>query len=231
MKSKVYTTRLGINYVYLVQAKGWMMVDVGPAFTFPQLRKWFASIPLDPRQVKLIVITHSHFDHAGAIASVKELTGAQVAVHDTEQAMLRTGISSDPTPVTSWGSVGFRLLQPMLKSLQYPGVTPDLVIGDQGLDLNQFGIPGKILHTPGHTDGSLSVLLENGDAFVGCMTHNGPPFRLRPNHPIFADNLKQLWSSWQLLLDQGAKTIYPGHGKPFPISEILGMIPQESTGY
>jgi glyoxylase-like metal-dependent hydrolase (beta-lactamase superfamily II) len=228
MKLKIYAKRLGINYIYLVQAEGWMLVDVGPAFTFPQLKKWFASIPLDPQQIKVVVITHAHFDHAGAIAKVKELTGAQVAIHHTEQEMIRTGISLDPTPVTSWGRVGLWLLKPMLKSLQYPGVTPDLTIGDEGLDLNKYGIPGRILHTPGHTDGSISVVLENGDAFVGCMTHNGPPFRLHPNHPIFADDLNQLWGSWDLLIDQGVKTIYPGHGKPFPVSEIQGIIPRVS---
>jgi glyoxylase-like metal-dependent hydrolase (beta-lactamase superfamily II) len=228
MTTKIYAKRLGINFVYLVQAGGWMMVDVGPAFTFSQASRWFKSIPVDPSEIDLIVITHAHFDHAGAIASVKELTGAKVAVHHTEEEMIRTGISSHPTPVTPWGRVGWRMLKPMMKSLQYPGVPPDLIISDEGLDLNEYGIPGKIIHTPGHTDGSLSVLLENGDAFVGCMTHNGPPFRLSPNHPIFADDLDQLWDSWGLLLNQGAKMIYPGHGKPFPVSEIQGRIPPNS---
>jgi glyoxylase-like metal-dependent hydrolase (beta-lactamase superfamily II) len=159
---------------------------------------------------------------------MKKLTGAQVAIHHTEGEMIRTGISSNPTPVTAWGKVGWRMLKPMMKALQYPGITPDLKIGDEGLELKEFGIPGRILHTPGHTDGSLSILLDNGDAFVGCMTHNGPPFRLRPNHPIFADNLDQLWGSWELLLGRGVKTIYPGHGKPFPVSEIQGIIPGNS---
>jgi len=225
MKTKIFSKRLGINYVYLIQAEGWMMVDVGPAFTFPHIKQWFASIPLDPREVKLAVITHAHFDHAGAIADVKGLTGAQVAIHHTEGEMIRTGIASQPTAVTPWGKIGLSLLKPILKSLQYPGVAPDLIIGDEGLDLNEFGIPGRILHTPGHTDGSLSVLLENGDAFVGCLTHNAPPFRLHPNHPIFADDLDQLWSSWKTLLDLGVQTIYPGHGKPFPVSEMLEIIP------
>jgi glyoxylase-like metal-dependent hydrolase (beta-lactamase superfamily II) len=226
-KPTIYAKRLGINFVYLIKGESWMLVDVGPAFTLPRLKKWLASIPLDPQEIKLVVITHAHFDHAGAIAAVKELTGAQIAVHHTEGDMIRTGISSHPTPVTAWGQVGWRMLKPMMKALQYPGVTPDLMIGDEGLDLNQFGIPGRILHTPGHTAGSLSVLLDSGDAFVGCMTHNGPPFRLRPNHPIFADDLVQLWGSWDILLGQGALTIYPGHGKPFPVSEIQQLIPDK----
>lgn len=224
MAVEIFTKRLGINYVYLIKAQGWMMVDVGPAFSLSKIKRWFESIPLDPGEVKLVVITHAHFDHAGAIAGVKELTGAQVAIHHTEQKMLRRGITPLPTPTTLWGKIGLGLLKPMGKAIQYLGVKPDLVIGDEGMPLEDFGIPGRIVHTPGHTDGSLSVLLDNGDAFVGCMTHNAPPFRLSPNHPVFADDLDQLWSSWKHLLDQGVKTIYPGHGQPFPVAEIEGII-------
>lgn len=226
MTTRIFAKRLGINYVYLIKAQRWMMVDVGPAFTMSKIKRWFGSIPLDPEEVQLVVITHAHFDHAGAIAGVKELTGAQIAIHHTEQEMLKTGIASVPTPATAWGKIGLGLLKPLLKALQYPGVKPDLVIGDEGMPLESFGIQGRIIHTPGHTDGSLSVLLDNGDAFVGCMTHNAPPFRLSPNHPIFADDLDQLWSSWKLLLGLGVKTIYPGHGRPFPVAEIENKIPK-----
>jgi glyoxylase-like metal-dependent hydrolase (beta-lactamase superfamily II) len=41
------------------------------------------------------------------------------------------------------------------------------------------------------------------------------PFRLTPGLPIFAENLQQAKESWKLLLDKGAKTVYPAHGKPF----------------
>jgi hydroxyacylglutathione hydrolase len=227
MPVEIFSKRLGINFVYLIKAEGCIMIDVGPTFTLPKIKSWFKSIPVNPQEVNLVVITHAHFDHAGAIAGVKELTGAQVAIHQTEQEMLRTGIASLPTPVTPWGKIGLGLLKPMVKVIQYPGVKPDLVIGDEGMPLDDFGIPGRIIHTPGHTDGSLSVLLDNGDAFVGCMSHNAPPFRLSPNYPVFADDLDQLWSSWKLLLDQGAKTIYPGHGKGFPIHEIREIIPDD----
>jgi len=225
MAVEIFSKRLGINYAYLIKAAGWIMIDTGPSVALPGIKTWLNSIPILPRDISLVVITHAHFDHAGAIAGVKELTGAKVAIHHTEGEMLRTGITPLPTPVSAGGKIGFALLKPIEKALQYPGVEPDLVIGDEGMPLDDFGIPGRIIHTPGHTDGSISVLLDNGDAFVGCMTHNAPPFRLSPNHPIFADDLDRLWSSWKLLLDQGAKMIYPAHGKAFPITEIQGLIP------
>lgn len=95
------------------------------------------------------------------------------------------------------------------------------MLDDHGLSLKEFGIPGKILYTPGHTYGSVSVLLETGDAFIGCLAHNKAPFVLRPRLPIYAKNIELLKKSWHTLLDQGVTTIYPGHGKPFPVERIL----------
>ena len=52
------------------------------------------------------------------------------------------------------------------------------------------------------------------------MAHNNLPFRVGPGFPIFAEDLSNLRGSWILLLEQGAETIYPAHGKPFS-AEII----------
>ncbi len=94
------------------------------------------------------------------------------------------------------------------------------MLTDDDYPLTEFGIRGKIIHTPGHTAGSVSVLLDTGDAFVGCMAHNSPPFRLSPGLPIFAEDIERVKQSWQPLLEQGATTIHPGHGAPFSVDVI-----------
>ena len=86
--------------------------------------------------------------------------------------------------------------------------------------LIEFGIPGKIIYTPGHTQGSVSVLLETGEAFVGCLAHNNLPFRFRPGLPIFAEDIEKVKESWKPIIQQGAKTIYPAHGNPFSVDII-----------
>jgi hydroxyacylglutathione hydrolase len=113
------------------------------------------------------------------------------------------------------------VLKPLTPFLfRFPATQVDMVLGDEGLFLAEYGIPGKVIHTPGHTAGSVSVLLETGDAFVGCMAHSGLPFRLSPGLPVFAEDLEQLRQSWQLLLSHGARTIYPAHGEPFSADVI-----------
>jgi hydroxyacylglutathione hydrolase len=225
MSITIYSKRLGINFCYLIKAEGWIMFDTGPAFSVSEITKWFKSIPIEPEDLKLIILSHGHFDHAGAAASIKNLTGAKIAVHAADQKMFEKGEAVLPTAVTSWGKVTRKMMKPAMSIFKFDGSPVDVLITDAGLSLEEYGIPGRIIHTPGHTPGSISVLLETGDAFVGCLTHNAPPFRLNPNHPIFAEDLNKLWESWKLLIDQGANMIYPGHGDPFPVSKIMKVIP------
>ena len=81
-------------------------------------------------------------------------------------------------------------------------------------------VPGKIIHTPGHSPGSVSVLLERGDAFVGDLAMNTLPMRFRPDLPLFGDRMEMIKNSWRLLLNQGAKMVYPAHGNAFPVGVI-----------
>lgn len=117
-----------------------------------------------------------------------------------------------------------RLSPIFLPLIHIPATTVDIAIGDEGLSLNEHGIPGKIIYTPGHSYGSVSVLLETGEAFVGDMAMNALPLRFGPGLPIFAEDLVRLKESWRLLLDQGLKTIYPAHGEPFPVDIIRKAI-------
>jgi glyoxylase-like metal-dependent hydrolase (beta-lactamase superfamily II) len=98
---------------------------------------------------------------------------------------------------------------------KYPGTAVDIDLQDKDFPLKSFGISGQIIHTPGHTPGSSTVLLDTGDAFVGDLAMNGLPLRLGPGMPCFGDSAETVKRSWRLLLDRGARTIYPGHGQPF----------------
>lgn len=120
-----------------------------------------------------------------------------------------------PPGVTTWGRIMGFMLRIFSPLYHLPATGVDVVLEDEGLSLAEYGIPGKVIHTPGHTSGSVSVLLERGDAFVGDLAMNGLPLRLRPGLPIFAQDLPAVRESWKRLLDLGARTVYPAHGEPF----------------
>ena len=102
----------------------------------------------------------------------------------------------------------------------YPATDVDIVLGDGEFPLFEHGIPGKIVHTPGHSMGSVSGLLETGEAFVGDLAMNMFPLRFGPGLPILAEDMQKVRQSWKLLMGAGAKTIYPAHGEPFSVDVI-----------
>jgi len=126
-----------------------------------------------------------------------------------------------PEGVTPWGKISRAMMMPFVKVKgKFPATKVDILLDDEGLSLEEYGIPGKVIYTPGHTYGSISVVLESGDAFVGCLAQNKMPFVFRPKLPIYAKDLKLLKESWIKVINMGAVTIYPGHGKSFPVEKI-----------
>jgi glyoxylase-like metal-dependent hydrolase (beta-lactamase superfamily II) len=177
--------------------------------------------------LNLIVITHGHWDHIGSARDFQLATGATIAMHESEVAWLEEGLVPLPPGVTRWGrllaSAG-RLLKPLI---EVPPAKVDLPLRS-GLALHEYGIPGCVMFTPGHTSGSVSVLLESGEAFVGDLAMNALPLRTSPGLPVLAEDPDSVVSSWNLLLDAGAKVVYPAHGTPFSADVIRSAITSRS---
>ncbi|MBI5593241.1 MAG: hypothetical protein HY881_22500 [Deltaproteobacteria bacterium] len=107
--------------------------------------------------------------------------------------------------------------------INVPATNVDIILGDEAFSLAEFGIAGKVISTPGHSPGSVSVVLDTGDAFVGDLAMNAFPMCLSPSLPIFAENIQKVKDSWKLIFDCGAKMIYPAHGNPFS-AEIIRRV-------
>ena len=225
MSTKIYTIRFGINRCYLIQDNGIIMIDGGPPNKSVAFQKYIAGIPLSPNDIRLIVLTHGDFDHVGSAPDIKLFTGAKISIHENDRPNFENSIHNWPPGTTLWGR-GLRfVLNPILKiSLEFSGDKPDIILDNSDYPLNDFGINGKIVYTPGHTKGSVSILLESGEAFVGCMAHNNFPFRFRPGLPIFAEDIDEVRESWKSLIQRGARMIYPGHGDPFPVDVIKNIL-------
>jgi hydroxyacylglutathione hydrolase len=185
-----------------------------------QLRR----LPVRPDEIKLILITHAHFDHIGAVQSIQNMTGAKVACHLRDKERLEQNAMPLPPGMTPWGRITIAMLARMVPHLTILPFKIDLALGDEGLSLAEYGVSGQVVYTPGHTAGSVSILLDTGEAFVGDLAMNAFPLRLKPGLPIFAEDLPQVKESWRKLLKLGVKTVYPSHGKPFSIEIIRKVL-------
>ncbi len=117
----------------------------------------------------LILHTHAHWDHCGGTKELKQTTGAPAAVHHAEAERMRRGNNGVLRPTAPMSA----LLRPFL-DWPFPGVEPDLLLGDD-TDLRPFGVEGRVVLTPGHTAGSVSVLTPDREAIVGDLLMGATP--------------------------------------------------------
>ena len=133
--------------------------------------------------------------------------------------MVEEGSPPFPAGVNAYGRAmswsARQLLHPKL-----PRIKVDMVLDDNGMSLHEYGIPGQVIHTPGHSMGHISILLDSGDAIVGDMAMNSWFLRLTPGLPVLADDINLVVQSWKKILPMGVKRIFPAHGMDFPVGVI-----------
>ena len=222
----VQWVRVGVTNTYLIRDRGAVLVDPGEPGRGETVLRKLAAVADGVVNPGLIVATHGHFDHIGAATEVRAATGAKVAMHAGDAALLAQGIVAMPPGVTRWGRFsGNIILKPLyLPFLRITPLAPDVVLGDEDFALEPFGVAGTVIHTPGHSPGSVTLLLDSGEAFVGDCAMNGFPFCRRPSLPIYADDMPLLKESWRHLLSRHVTTIYPAHGRPFPAEEMTALV-------
>lgn len=215
---------LGFGQCYVLKADGVVAVDAGAPHKGKAFVRGLERASISPQEVRLILLTHGHWDHIGSAGDLKSLTGAKLAMHHREVDWLEQSLTPLPPGVTRWGKALMSLNRLFMPFISFPPAKVDLALDDGGCSLADHGIPGRVLHTPGHTAGSVSVLLDSGEAFVGDLAMNAFPLRLSPGLPVLGDDLAAVVNSWKLLLELGATTVYPAHGKPFSADVIRQAI-------
>jgi hydroxyacylglutathione hydrolase len=207
---------MGLINRYLVEAgSGWVLVDTGiPRLGAAVLRRHLdrARIPADT--IRLIVLTHGHVDHAGAAAAVQNMTGAPIAIHCRDSTLLSEGRVVMPAPWTGLAKGTYPVLTAIAARMHFAPARADILLDDAAYDLESWGLAGSVLHTPGHTSGSVSVVLDSGEAFVGDLVARAPgsgEVRLPPA----GEDRVAMETSLERLLQTGVRRFFPGHGGSF----------------
>ena len=209
----------GVNCYLLAAGDGYILIDTGFARKRVQLANRLDHAGCKPGNLKLIVLTHGDADHAGNAAFIRKAYGSKIAMHSLDLGMVERGdMSSNRKAKPDKMSPFSRLIAFVVgvffkKASDFTKFTPDIMI-DEGFDLSTYGLNAKVLHLPGHSKGSIGVLTDDGKLFCGDFAYNIPGFG-------FIDDMADHNASMEKLIQLKIETIYPGHGKPFPMSVLI----------
>lgn len=193
MGNVYYVGSNNIASILVATAQGHILIDTGTqkmaAVVFPNIVK----LGFKPAEIKLMLISHAHYDHMETMETIRRLTGATVAALETEIPALVSGhdLSSNET----WGHEPIQVGR-VLKS---------------GDDITLGGSTIKVIWTPGHTPGAAAYFIttqENGRTYQ--IVYGGPPGPIAGN-PKYDTRPEDAFDSYKALRAMNPDIRITGH--------------------
>ncbi|MBI2408144.1 MAG: MBL fold metallo-hydrolase [Gemmatimonadetes bacterium] len=181
------------NFWVVSVGRSRLLIDLGWPGMFDALTANLARMDIPLSEITHGVATHYHMDHAGAAQDLKN-AGMRLIVAEEQVAAIP------------------QMAQHMKPTDHYTAIRAEgnLVVccAESRSVLTSLGLDGAFVHTPGHSDDSISVLLDSGEVFTGDLTW--PTFATEAAMPVVTE-------SWERLRALGARTVYAGHGPVRPV--------------
>lgn len=200
-----------LSNAYLIETKHPVLVDTGGPEDFVALTEALRHEKLKVEDLSLAIVTHGHFDHAGLAAALKK-RGVPIMLGAGDVELARAGHNDDLRP-TNLTADALKLVIPN----RCARFEPDIIV-DRPFDLAPYGVSGQVIPMPGHTQGSLVVVLSNRSAFVGDQMAGGILGGVlcpdQPTEHYFQADVWQNHANIRALVRIGVETFYLGHGGP-----------------
>lgn len=169
------------------------------------------------KNIRLIVLTHGHFDHVQNAAFLSNHFNAPIAIHELDIPLIENNLAQELFAHTITGKVVLYASIRSMKNEKIPHFVPSVIL-KEGDTLNDYGIPASIIELPGHTMGSIGVMVNgNGKEFIvgdALMHMLGPAGR-----SLIYTNREMMEESAKKISRSGAKIIHFGHGSSEPNKE------------
>lgn len=208
-------------YSYLIETpEALFLVDGGMMGTGHRVLERIAAIGRKPEELLFALVTHAHADHFGGLGTVQDATECAIICHPSHAETVRSGRGIVSPGLNGFAKIYHGIARHLLPRLALPKLRR-VITFDDGAELHRYGLPGRILYTPGHSTGDLTLVLDDGSAFVGDLVQGRRiPSITPPEFSIMAVDEPKMFASWGRLLTSGATRIYPGHGHIVTVDEI-----------
>jgi len=205
--SEIHRIKCGNGNCYIVEnGTSGILVDTG--------KREFADRVMEACRtyhVRLIVLTHAHFDHAENAALIADALGIPIGMNEADCNLIPSNTNQSLTAATVLGKV---VLSASLKEFAVrtvPGFEPDVLLHD-GDSLSGYGVDAQIIALPGHTDGSIGIDVEHKHLIAGDALMN----MFYPTVSMLYHNRDETLASARTISSLGGRTIHFGHGRPVP---------------
>lgn len=205
--TEVVRLRCGFANCYLLRdGEAGILVDAGGPGSGPRIEKLLRQQDFLPEKLRLLLLTHAHPDHTGGAAYFRERYQTPVALHPAD--------AQGTLPMTGEGFFGRMLLAVSRRAVDdATPPKPDVELAG-GMLLRDYGIYATVLEVPGHTRGSVAVLLPNGALVAGDAFMNF----IAPHTAHIAEDFAGMKQSAAALARHAVDMVYPGHGDAFSFS-------------
>jgi glyoxylase-like metal-dependent hydrolase (beta-lactamase superfamily II) len=203
--------KLSISNAYLVRGERCFLVDTGCESDYLLLKKQLAKEGFGFEDIACILHTHGHGDHTGCSARLQKEFGTPTVLHAADELLVLRGSNGILKPASILG----RLMKPFVDK-PFPSFHPSMTLVDPA-ELSSLGFPGYAIHTPGHTAGSISLVV--GDSVILGDLASGSPLGGATVH-LFVEDLAMLQRSIECVLATGARHFYPGHFSSFRSEDL-----------
>lgn len=205
--TRIRSFQAGQSVAHLIEtASGIILVDAGSPGREQQIMREIKGV--GEKELKLIFITHAHFDHYGSAAAVRRLTGAPIAIHEKDVDFMARGKTPLGT-VRGRGKIA-KVFLPLAERFYRTEPTLADIVFSEGHQFVEVEAKVVAIHLPGHTPGSSGLLVEGRILFAGdLLSTTGKPHAQR----YYATNWSQIDTSLERIKSMDLEWIYTGHGQ------------------
>lgn len=198
------------NSYFITTDRHNILFDTGKVSAYPNLRRNIDIVNPKDKNIDFLILTHTHFDHCQNAALIKKQDKCKIFMSEKEKYCVEKGYTPVPHGTIFFSKIIYKLgIRMGTKRFCYDHFIPDILI-DEKFEFTEDNLDLRIIETPGHSSGSISIIIDNEIAIVGDTL-----FGVYPNSvfPPFADNPAELIESWHKLLETDCDIFLPGHGK------------------
>lgn len=208
---------LGLVNAYLIETESnFFLIDTGSTSARGALKNSLIEKGVGKKPLSIVILTHGDFDHTSNAAYLRGIYRLKVGMHIDDWDMATKGdMFANRMKPNFIIKTMMSLLSGFGKSEQFK---PDIAFQERQR-LGDLGLDGEIIPIPGHSKGSIGVMLSGGEFFCGDLFENTK----RPSLNSLMDNVDSARLSLKMLLGENISMVFPGHGEPFSSNHLKAM--------